>query len=95
MKCTQAALGPLSTKGIRLATFIDDFLLATSSAKDAVAHTEHMMAHLSSLEFRLNLKKSVLTLPSQSITFIRLSLGSTNHRLSESDACMSATDYLV
>ena len=75
MKCTEAALGPLSTKGIRLATFIDDFLLAASSAQEAIAHTEHTMAHLSSLGFRFNLKKSVLT-PSQSITFIGLSLDS-------------------
>ena len=75
VKCTEAALGPLSTKGIRLATFIDDFLLAASSAQEAIAHTEHTMAHLSSLGFRFNLKKSVLT-PSQSITFIGLSLDS-------------------
>ena len=79
VKCTEAALGPLSTKGIRLATFIDDFLLAASSAQEAIAHTEHTMAHLSSLGFRFNLKKSVLT-PPQSITFIGLSLDSVTMR---------------
>ena len=51
------------------------------------------MAHLSSLGFRFNLKKSVLT-PSHSITFIGLSglshnEGSTNSGQSEGDACMS------
>ncbi|KAL2095574.1 hypothetical protein ACEWY4_007722 [Coilia grayii] len=75
VKCTDAAVGPLRTRGIRLAIYLDDCLLAGTSAQEAIAHTECVMTHLSRLGFKFNLKKSVL-LPTQSINFIGLSLDS-------------------
>ncbi|XP_049331019.1 uncharacterized protein LOC125799099 [Astyanax mexicanus] len=75
VKCTEAAIGPLRANGIRLATYLDDWLLAAKSKEEAVTHTEYLMRHLSWLGFQINLAKSVLN-PSQSVTFIGLSLDS-------------------
>ena len=75
VKCTEAAIAPLRLKGMRLATYIDDWLLATQSPQEAQAQTSVLISHLVSLGFTINVKKSVLV-PTQSITFIGLCLDS-------------------
>ena len=75
VKCTEAAIAPLRLKGMRLATYIDDWLLATQSPQEAQAQTSVLISHLVSLGFTINVQKSVLV-PTQSITFIGLCLDS-------------------
>ena len=60
---------------MRLATYIDDWLLATQSPQEAQAQTSVLISHLVSLGFTINVKKSVLV-PTQSIAFIGLCLDS-------------------
>ncbi|XP_028275797.1 uncharacterized protein LOC114445053 [Parambassis ranga] len=73
VKCTEAAVAPLRERGIRVATYIDDRLVAASTPREAAHHTDVRRKHLVSLGFRLNMEKSMLT-PSQCITFVGLTL---------------------
>ena len=75
-KCTQAAIAPLRAQGIRLDTFLDDWLISADSLQEANRHTETVVSHLTSLGFNLNLEKSALV-PSQQTTFIGVMLDST------------------
>lgn len=83
MKCTEAAVGPLRRRGIRVAMNIDDWLSAASS-RQAADHTH--TGHLADLGFRLNIEKSVLLLlfiffPCQTISFIGLFIDSVQARV--------------
>lgn len=75
VKCTEAAVAPLRKKGLRLATYIDDWLLAAQCPQQIQAHTMLLLSHLASLGFTVNWDKSVLV-PSQSVEFIGLHLNS-------------------
>ena len=75
VKCTQAALAPLRQKGIRIANYIDDYLLSATTAQEARAHCSTVVNHLTALGFTLNLEKCVFT-PSRSTTFIGIDLDS-------------------
>lgn len=75
VKCTEAAVAPLRKKGLRLATYIDDWLLAAQCPQQIQAHTRLLLSHLASLGFTVNWDKSVLV-PSQSVEFIGLHLNS-------------------
>lgn len=75
VKCTEAAVAPLRKKGIRVATYIDDWLVAAPTRQGATCHTNALIHHLESLGFQINVEKSTLT-PTQCITFIGLSLDS-------------------
>lgn len=79
VKCTEAAIAPLRERGIRLATYIDDWLLAAQSPQQTLAHASLLMAHLADLGFTVNREKSVLV-PTQSINFIGLTLDSAAFR---------------
>ena len=74
-KCTQAAIAPLRSQGIRLDTYLDDWLISADSRREAVRHTETVVSHLTSLGFNLNFEKSVL-IPSQQTTFLGVVLDS-------------------
>ncbi|XP_029975786.1 uncharacterized protein LOC115408980 [Salarias fasciatus] len=80
VKCTEAAVGPLRGRGLRVATYIDDWLIAASSHQEAADHTRQLTAHLLNLGFNLNLEKSVF-LPCQKITFIGLLIDSAQARV--------------
>ncbi|XP_036007387.1 uncharacterized protein LOC118567149 [Fundulus heteroclitus] len=75
VKCTETAVGPLRRRGIRVATYIDDWLIASSSHQEATQHTAVIKQHLMDLGFKINPEKSSL-LPSQRTSFIGLSLNS-------------------
>ena len=79
VKCTEAAIAPLRERGIRLATYIDDWLLAAQSPQQTLAHASLLMAHLADLGFTVNREKSVLV-PTQNINFIGLTLDSVAFR---------------
>ena len=79
VKCTEAAIAPLREKGIRLATYLDDWLLAAQSHSDASYQTRQLLEHLGALGFTMNWEKSILN-PTQSISFIGLTLNSVSVR---------------
>ncbi len=79
VKCTEAALTPLREKGIRLATYIDDWLVTARSEQEAREHTVMLLEHIQKLGLELNIEKSVL-IPTQSITYLGLSLNSVTFR---------------
>ena len=78
-KCTQAAIAPLRARGIRLDTYLDDWLISADSREVAIQHTQMVVSHLTSLGFQLNLEKSSLV-PSQRATFLGVMLDSTTLR---------------
>ncbi|XP_029909243.1 uncharacterized protein LOC115360460 [Myripristis murdjan] len=80
VKCTEAAVTPLRRQGVRIATYIDDWLIAASSHQEAADHTRLLTEHLGNLGFRINLEKSVL-LPCQTISFIGLFIDSAQARV--------------
>ncbi|XP_053296886.1 uncharacterized protein LOC128456655 [Pleuronectes platessa] len=75
VKCVDAAIAPLRERGIRVATYLDDWLLLARSEQEAAAHTSIVLTHLADLGFVVNREKSVLT-PSQEIAFLGLTLNS-------------------
>ena len=75
-KITQAAVAPLRAMGIRLFTYLDDWLITADTQQEARRHTEMVVSHLTDLGFRLNLEKSELV-PTQQTTFLGVQLDST------------------
>lgn len=73
VKCTEVAIAPLREAGMRLAMYIDDWLLAAQSLQQTQAHARLLTSHLAALGFTVNWEKSVL-IPTQNIKFIGLSL---------------------
>ena len=84
VKCTEAAIAPLRRRGLRVASYIDDWLLSADSAQEAVRHTNQVVLHMTSLGFTINHKKSVMV-PTRSIDFIGIALDSVSYtaRLSQ------------
>ncbi|XP_038139792.1 uncharacterized protein LOC119782749, partial [Cyprinodon tularosa] len=84
IRCTEAAVAPLRRRGIRLATYLDDWLLLAQSEQEARVHTHIVTKHLMDLGFVINMEKSHLS-PTQEICFLGLSLRSVpfTARLSE------------
>ena len=75
VRCTEAAIAPLRRQGIRLATYLDDWLLLAQSEQEARAHTRILIRHLFELGFVINTEKSMMS-PAQGIIFLGLSLDS-------------------
>lgn len=75
VRCTEAAIAPLRKQGIRLATYLDDWLLLARSKEEAIVQTHTLIKHLVDLGFMINPEKSVLS-PVQKIIFLGLSLDS-------------------
>ncbi|XP_023819243.1 uncharacterized protein LOC105357907 [Oryzias latipes] len=79
VKCTEAAVAPMRQMGVRLAMYIDDWLLAAQSPEELRRQARLLTSHLTALGFTVNWGKCVLT-PVQTITFIGLSLNSVEFR---------------
>ena len=75
VKVTDAAIAPLRHQGIRLATYIDDWLISAASSSEVARQTNLVLAHLRALGFNVNFGKSML-IPSQQISFIGMDLDS-------------------
>lgn len=75
VKCTEAAVSPLRERGIRVATYIDDWLVAANTRQEVVHHTDVLTRHLVNLGFQINVEKSMM-IPAQRISFIGLTLDS-------------------
>ncbi|KAK7909772.1 hypothetical protein WMY93_014456 [Mugilogobius chulae] len=80
-KCVEAALDPLRRMGIRILTYIDDWLILASSRQEAQAHTKVVLDHISKLGFVVNRAKSSLR-PAQVMCYLGLQLDSLNARAS-------------
>ena len=83
VRCVETALAPLRQQGLRVASYIDDWLLCAGSAQEASQNTARVLSHVTSLGFNVNFAKSMLT-PTQSTDFIGITLDSVayNARLS-------------
>lgn len=79
VKCTEAAIAPLKRRGIRIATYIDDWLLLSESEIMGREHTRLAVDHLMALGFTINYERSVLQ-PAQAISFIGIALNSASYR---------------
>ncbi len=58
VKCTKAAVGPLRRRGVRVVTYIDDWLLVAFSHQLAADHTKLLKEHLVNLGCKINLEKT-------------------------------------
>lgn len=79
-KCVEAALFPLRNEGIRILSYIDDYLICSSSREQVVKDAEMVLNHLSSLGFRINMIKSLLQ-PSQQTEYLGLRIDSLSYRV--------------
>ena len=75
VKVTEAAIAPLRQQGIRLANYVDDWMISSCSSLEASLHTQTVLAHLTALGFNINFEKSML-IPAQQISFIGMLLDS-------------------
>ena len=75
VKCTQAAITPLRLQGVRMASFIDDWIICAGSREESLRHTRLVVDHVTSLGFSVNYTKSVL-IPTRTIEYIGLTLDS-------------------
>ena len=89
VKCTEAAIAPLRRRGLRVASYIDDWLLSASSAQEAAWTTNQVVLHMTSLGFTINHEKSVMV-PTRSIDFIGITLDSVSYTARLSDARINA-----
>src|SRR4029434_1085870 len=76
-KCVEAAIAPLRLRGLRLFSYLDDWLIAAHSKAAAVQYCHLAVAHLHRLGFVINKEKSVLC-PSQTTHFLGMVLDSTS-----------------
>ncbi|KAI2646822.1 Protein P [Labeo rohita] len=61
--------GSSGIQGIRILTYIDDWLILAQTEQMAVQHRDVVLAHMKELGLRLNTKKSVLS-PLQRTTYL-------------------------
>ena len=94
-KVTQAAVAPIRAMGIRLDTYLDDWLISADTRQEAHRHTEMVVSHFTGLGFHLNLEKSALE-PTQQTTFLGVQLDSntlmgrlSNERVENFFSCLS------
>ena len=77
VKVTEAAIAPLRQRGIRLANYLDDWLISSNSAHRVAHDTQVVLDHLKALGFVVNLGKSMLV-PAQRLSFIGVLLDTSN-----------------
>ncbi|KAL0201455.1 hypothetical protein M9458_004642, partial [Cirrhinus mrigala] len=77
--CVEAALAPLRTAGLRILTYLDDWLILADSREKVMQSTSRVLAHVTALGFRVNVSKSNFT-PAQNVIFLGLELNSVTMR---------------
>ncbi len=80
-KCMNAALIPLRRQGLRIANYLDDWVICSPTEQQARSNTKVVLAHLQKLGLTLNSKKSCLT-PTRVVTYLGLNLNSVIMRAS-------------
>eukprot|EP00064_Thunnus_orientalis_P007764 superscaffoldBa00000879_g7786 len=59
VRYTEVVIAPLRQQGIRLATYVDNWLLLAQTQQEGGAHTRTLIPHLSDLGFVVNAEKSI------------------------------------
>ncbi|XDV25867.1 hypothetical protein PO909_029703 [Leuciscus waleckii] len=77
--CAEAGVAPLRLSGLRIRTYIDDWLIIAKSKEKVSLDTGRVLAHITSLGFKVNASKNNLT-PSQNVIFLGLELNSVSMR---------------
>lgn len=85
--CAEAGLAPLRTAGLKILTYIDDWLIIADSREKVIQNTFRVLTHIKALGFRVNVSKSSFT-PSQNVTFLGLELNSITMRARLSQECI-------
>ncbi|KAL0195070.1 hypothetical protein M9458_008642, partial [Cirrhinus mrigala] len=80
-KCMDAALIPLRRQGLRIANYLDNWVICSPTEQQARSNTKVVLAHLQKLGLTLNSKKSCLT-PTRVVTYLGLTLNSSIMRAS-------------
>lgn len=74
-KCMDAVLAPLSSQGLQVLNYLDDWLVCAPSREHVIRDTRILLNHIQDLGLTLNRRKSHLT-PSQEVTFVGISMDS-------------------
>ncbi|XP_041852953.1 uncharacterized protein LOC121647506 [Melanotaenia boesemani] len=88
-KCVEAALFPLRNNGIRIFSYMDDYLICSHSREQVIKVFVTVLNHLKDLGFRINEAKSRLE-PAQCTEYLGLSINSLSYRVRLSDARVTA-----
>lgn len=71
--CMDAALIPLCRQGIRIANYLDDWVICSPTEQQARNNTKVVLTHLQNLGLKLNSRKSCL-IPTKVVTYLGLTL---------------------
>jgi hypothetical protein len=74
-KIIREVLKPIRTQGITVVAYLDDFLIISSSAEQALKDYQAVSLHLTNHGFTLNSKKCI-PIPQQEVVFLGMSLNS-------------------
>ena len=88
-KCVEAALSPLRNGGIRIFSYIDDYLICSRSREQAVRDAATVLNHLRDLGFCINWVKSRVE-PVQCTEYLGLSINSLSYRVTLSEGRLTA-----
>ncbi|XP_075959924.1 LOW QUALITY PROTEIN: uncharacterized protein LOC142963104 [Anarhichas minor] len=84
-KCVEAAMSPLRNSGIRIFSYIDDYLICSHSQEQAVRDSATVIKHLTDLGFNINWKKSRIE-PTQCTEYLGLKINSLSYRVTLTEA---------
>ncbi|XP_075948231.1 uncharacterized protein LOC142950206 [Anarhichas minor] len=84
-KCVEAALSPLRNSGIRIFSYIDDYLICSHSQEQAVRDSATVIKHHTDLGFNINWKKSRIE-PTQCTEYLGLKINSLSYRVTLTEA---------
>jgi len=74
-RVVSAALRPLQCAGLKIMSYLDDWLICAPSRSQVMKNTEMVLQHVQSLGFKVNCEKSNLS-PRQRTVFVGISLDS-------------------
>ncbi|XDV17714.1 hypothetical protein PO909_023534 [Leuciscus waleckii] len=77
--CVEAGVAPLRLSGLRILNYIYDWFIIAKSKEKVSLDTGRVLAHITSLGFKVNASKNNLT-PSQNVFFLGLELNSVSLR---------------
>ncbi|XP_030293378.1 uncharacterized protein LOC115593839 [Sparus aurata] len=74
-RCVAAALAPIQARGLAVLPYLDDWLIVSPTAEQAVRDTAVLLGHVNQLGLTVNYSKSSLT-PSQKVDYLGMTLDS-------------------
>ena len=83
-RCVEAALSPLRNSGIRIFSYLDDYLICSSSREQALRDSTTVVNHLRTLGFSINWEKSRVD-PAQCAEYLGLHIDSLSYRVTLSE----------